>query len=280
MMKKGLIAFGVLFLLLIIVPLSSAQAAERTISSPVYLKINDYYILYTTPTPPFIDKQNRLLIPLRTVSDLLGAKVTYDSRDKTAVIEFGSETVQLTVGSKEVNVNGKILEMDTVPVMIKQSMFIPAKVLIEAFNLVGEWDSTNHILTLRDDRFISAEIEDYKERTLKVSPVSDHTFVPQSFELQYRISEIESGGDILSWLDQKISVKMKNTEKKNFSAEEVDIHVVTSITDSFFVDRQYNEAIEAEEIFVITFGGGSGGSWKTNDIKFIAVFSRLLQKSQ
>ena len=91
------------FLLFLIVmwPSSPALAAGRTVSSPVHLKINDFYVLYTSPAPPFIDENNRIMLPLRAVGHLLGARVTYEPKTKTAVVAFGDDTLRLVDGLGE-----------------------------------------------------------------------------------------------------------------------------------------------------------------------------------
>lgn len=33
-------------------------------STPVILKMNNYYVAYTYPKEPYVDKQNRLILPL------------------------------------------------------------------------------------------------------------------------------------------------------------------------------------------------------------------------
>jgi len=267
-------------LLAIVTPPSSAQAAGRTVSSPVHLKINDYYVLYTSPAPPFIDENNRLMVPLRAVGDLLGASVSYDPKTKTAVVAFDQDTLQLAIGSTKARVNGQALEMDTVPVMVRQSMFIPAKVLMKAFRIAGEWDRTHRILTLKDDRFSNAAIEYFRDAELKDPSVSDQVLVPLSFDLQYEISDFELDGEILSWLDHRINITMRNTEYRAFPAEEVDIRVLTSLVDGYYsISHHYREPVGAGEQFDITFDGSGGGSWNTDDIRFIAVFARLLPGS-
>ena len=278
MMKKKLTlsVFTVFMFIALMIPSATSFAAERTIDSPVHLKINDYYVLYTSPAPPFIDGNNRLMIPLRAVSDLLGAKVTYNPKTKTAVVALGEDTLQLAIGSPTARVNGQAYEMDTVPVMIRQSMFIPAKVLMEAFHIAGEWDRNHRILTLKDERFFNWAIEDFKDLELKVAAVSDRVFVPRSFELQYEISDIELDGETLSWLDQRITIQMSNTERRDFSADEVEIWVLTSIADGYSSVNRYSEPVKAGERFEIGFNGSGGGSWKADDIRFIALFSRLM----
>jgi len=276
--KRSFVLMVCSFLLFLIVmwPSSPALAAGRTVSSPVHLKINDFYVLYTSPAPPFIDENNRIMLPLRAVGHLLGARVTYEPKTKTAVVAFGDDTLRLAVGSSTAWVNGRAIEMDTVPAMIRQSMFVPARILMEAFHLAGEWDRDRRILTLSDDRFFNAAIADFKDLELKIASLSDRVFVPRSFELQYEISDIELDGEMLSWLDQRINIQMINGENRDFSADEVEIWVLTSIADGYSSVSRYSESVKAGERFELHFEESGGGSWKADDIRFVALFSRLL----
>ncbi|MEB3101470.1 hypothetical protein [Ferviditalea candida] len=49
------------------VPIQEVAHAS-TNETPVLLKVNDFYVLYTTPKAPYIDSNNRLMIPLRSIS--------------------------------------------------------------------------------------------------------------------------------------------------------------------------------------------------------------------
>ncbi|WP_271755012.1 copper amine oxidase N-terminal domain-containing protein [Cohnella sp. JJ-181] len=53
---------------------------------------------------------------------LLGAKVSYDAKSKTATISLNGKPVQFTIGSKTVIVDGSTAQMDTVPVL-EQDLF-------------------------------------------------------------------------------------------------------------------------------------------------------------
>ncbi|MGG1669549.1 hypothetical protein ACIFOE_02655 [Paenibacillus sp. NRS-1783] len=46
--------------------------AQSLAPSTPFLKINNYYVLFTTPKAPYIDKNNRFMVPLRSINDLLG----------------------------------------------------------------------------------------------------------------------------------------------------------------------------------------------------------------
>lgn len=73
-----LLAAGMSLALLIGGSAGKVQAAAK--EYPVLLKINDYYVVYTAPKAPYVDSQGRMMIPLRSISELLGAKVSYDAK--------------------------------------------------------------------------------------------------------------------------------------------------------------------------------------------------------
>ncbi|MFC7560415.1 hypothetical protein ACFQY3_17880 [Paenibacillus farraposensis] len=52
--------------------LTGKLSAESIAPSTTILKINNYYVLFTTPQAPYIDKNNRFMVPLRSINDLLG----------------------------------------------------------------------------------------------------------------------------------------------------------------------------------------------------------------
>lgn len=46
--------------------------------------MDKFFILYTQPSAPYIDQQGRLLIPLRSIQDLMGGKVFLSSLHKNS----------------------------------------------------------------------------------------------------------------------------------------------------------------------------------------------------
>lgn len=163
------------------------QAAPK--EYPVLLKINDYYVLYTAPKPPYVDKNNRTMIPLRAISELMGAKVSYDAGNKTAAIEKDAVTVVFTIGSRAVAVNGATETMDTIPVMEQNSMFIPVSVLAGSLGIVSKWDQNNHLYTLTGNSLMQTDIiklaiEDTERGAYTAPPgniISNDAFRPVSY---------------------------------------------------------------------------------------------------
>ncbi|KAF6602377.1 copper amine oxidase N-terminal domain-containing protein, partial [Paenibacillus sp. EKM208P] len=79
-------------LVCLMIVLSFATAHSNSTSAhahtPIQLKVNDHYVLYTYPASPFVDKKGRLLIPLQAAEDILGGKVTYNAANKTAAVDL------------------------------------------------------------------------------------------------------------------------------------------------------------------------------------------------
>lgn len=135
--------------------LTSAQAQGQT---PIHLKVNDHYVLYTYPASPFVDKKDRLLIPLQAAEDILGGKVTYNAASKTASVDLLGRNVTATIGSPEILVNGEPITMDTVPIMKSNAMFLPVSILLKDTDAKMEWDSKRGLLKLRHDSFTKSPV--------------------------------------------------------------------------------------------------------------------------
>ncbi|MCF2716395.1 copper amine oxidase N-terminal domain-containing protein [Paenibacillus sp. UKAQ_18] len=132
---------------------TSAQA-----QTPIHLKVNDHYVLYTYPASPFVDTKGRLLIPLQAAEDILGGKVTYNAANKTASVDLLGRNVTTTIGSPEISVNGEPVTMDTVPIMKSNAMFLPVSILLEDTDAKMEWDTKRGLLKLRHDSFTESPV--------------------------------------------------------------------------------------------------------------------------
>ncbi|APB73765.1 MULTISPECIES: copper amine oxidase N-terminal domain-containing protein [Paenibacillus] len=132
-----------------------ASAQDHT---PIHLKVNDHYVLYTYPASPFVDKKGRLLIPLQVAEDILGGKVTYNAANKTASVDLLDRNVTATIGSPDISVNGEPMTMDTVPIMLSNAMFLPVSILLKDTDAKMEWDSKRGLLKLRHDSFTESPV--------------------------------------------------------------------------------------------------------------------------
>lgn len=90
---------------------------------------------------PYMDANNRVLIPVRFVSEELGAKVNWNKNTKTVTIVDGNNTVVLVVGEKKIKVNGVTKQLDTKAIIKNTRTFVPLRFVSEALGATVEWDS-------------------------------------------------------------------------------------------------------------------------------------------
>lgn len=100
----------------------------------VKMYINEKYV-YTKSNKleltvaPFVS-DNRTLVPLRFISEVLGASVIWNNKAKTITIKADS-TIILTVGSSKALVDGKSLTLDVPPDTIQGTTFVPLRFVNE-----------------------------------------------------------------------------------------------------------------------------------------------------
>jgi len=90
---------------------------------------------------PFIDENGRTQVPVRFVSEALGADVGWDGSTKTVTVEQARNKISLVVGKSEYTVNSKKMEMDTSVIIVEDRTFVPARYVAEALGAEVDWDS-------------------------------------------------------------------------------------------------------------------------------------------
>lgn len=97
--------------------------------------------------PPFIEK-GRTLVPIRAISEPLGAKVDWSDKERKVTIRLGGNTIEMWIGNPQGRINGKPYMMpDGVPPMIRRNRtFVPVRFVAEGLGAIVSW-------TPRDPRY-------------------------------------------------------------------------------------------------------------------------------
>ncbi len=104
-----------------------------------------------TEVPPVI-KSGSTLVPVRVISESLGADVTWDPNTKKVTIVKNSDTVVLTVGGRNVTKNGEALaDLQAPAQIINGKTFVPLRFVGEAFGAGIEWDGTAKTVKISHD---------------------------------------------------------------------------------------------------------------------------------
>lgn len=95
---------------------------------------------------PYIDSSNRTMVPVRAISEALGASVDWDDASRLVTIAKGDLKVCLTIGSSTAVVNGVQKSMDTVPAIQNDRTMVPARFVSEFLEADVDWDDVNRIV--------------------------------------------------------------------------------------------------------------------------------------
>ncbi|THF83816.1 stalk domain-containing protein [Cohnella fermenti] len=133
--KSVLVGMTAVFTLVSTMNAASAVAA----SSDIQVILDGKRIAFVD-AKPYADS-GRVLVPLRVVSENLGAKVDYSNNVVT--ISQGSSVVKLTIGSKTASVNGKAVSLDSVPTVKSSRVFVPLRFVSEQLGQAVDWDSVD-----------------------------------------------------------------------------------------------------------------------------------------
>lgn len=128
-------------MMLVIVMLLTTLLPSLTYAYELPLRIVVDHEKITFPdAQPFKDKYDRVQVPVRFVSEALGAKVKWDKETQTATIEMDGKTVELTVGQQEYKLNGEVKTMDTAAMLIDTRTFVPVRFVSEGLGAIVKWD--------------------------------------------------------------------------------------------------------------------------------------------
>ena len=88
---------------------------------------------------PFMDSNNRTLVPIRFISEELGAKVDWDEKTKTVSIEQGEKNIEMKLGSSQITLDGQTKQMDTAPISKQNRTFVPLRFVSEGLGVNVDW---------------------------------------------------------------------------------------------------------------------------------------------
>ncbi len=103
-----------------------------------------------TDAAPFIDANNRTMVPLRAVAEALGLRVSWDGAKREASFTGNRKTLIFPIGSTNARTgDGKAISMDTAAVIVGNRTYAPIRYLAEFFGYSVSWDGTSRTVIIR-----------------------------------------------------------------------------------------------------------------------------------
>ena len=146
-MFKKLIFLALLFLL---VPAGSMASDIDIYIDNEYINIDDSEVS--------IDDQGRVQVPIRIISETLGANVDWHGSERLVEIERYDTRLELTVGSRAYRKNGERIYMDTFPRMASTNRtVVPLRVVSEGLGKNVEWNASENRVDIAGERSVAQE---------------------------------------------------------------------------------------------------------------------------
>jgi hypothetical protein len=101
---------------------------------------------------PFIDGNNRTLLPLRKPLEAIGAVVSYDEGSRVVTAVRDATTVEVAIGEDTIVVNGQKVAMDTEAVIEDGRTYIPLRAVFSAFGCEVEWHGASNTVYLTEKK--------------------------------------------------------------------------------------------------------------------------------
>lgn len=133
-------------ILIILLPLTNLSAQAKSTKS---ISIILDGVELTSDTPPYVlPKLNITLVPLRVISEGLGASVAWSQSNKTVVIESDVATIKLMSGKTTAEVNGSTVSLDASVQTKNNRIMVPLRFVGESLGLQVNWNQAEQRVTL------------------------------------------------------------------------------------------------------------------------------------
>lgn len=88
---------------------------------------------------PYIDENNRTMVPFRKIAELIGVDVSYDMEKSIVYANKDNVKIEIYIGTDKMKVNGNEVKIDTKAVLKNNRTYIPIKYCLENFGYKTTW---------------------------------------------------------------------------------------------------------------------------------------------
>jgi len=211
---------------------------------------------------PFIDERDRVLVPIRFVSEALGALVDWENETRTVVIKQNNDEIRYTVYQPMAYLNGEMMVMDTYGILKDSRTMVPIRFISELLGCTVVWNEKSSTVVITSPK----DAVDFPEPEISVNypkSISDKRLLwidvlnirdfERSGDYEFKIEFVnpvqfntyeQDEGAINGW--QKYS-------RCNFVSASNSYKTIYSITRVFYTTRDDMKAYKPKEEDEITF---------------------------
>jgi Copper amine oxidase N-terminal domain/Trypsin-like peptidase domain len=147
--------------------LTSLTGIEANAATTIPVFVNG--VKQTYDQQPII-KDYRTLVPIRGISENLGAAVQYRSSDQTVTIKDEDTTVTLKIGSKTAYINGEKKTLDVAAQAVNNRTMVPLRFVGEALGAKVAYDSKAQRVYISSPEFAKL-VQENKEKVVTIHKI-------------------------------------------------------------------------------------------------------------
>ena len=155
MSKKILLSIFVLILAIFSVVYATKidvlryDGADHKYTGPeVILNLNGNEFEVSEGLMPPIILDNRTLVPVREVFELLGGEVYWDASEKRVDVKLGEKEISLWIDNKNAKVDGETITTDVPAKIINSKTMVPARFISEQGGLNVNWNNETKTVSI------------------------------------------------------------------------------------------------------------------------------------
>ncbi|MDO4581689.1 MAG: stalk domain-containing protein [Bacillota bacterium] len=148
--------------------LALALGISPTAQAHPEVRVNVNGAPVTMDVPPIIEN-GRTLVPVRAVSESMGAAVDWDSAQRMVTVQRGGDTILLYIDSANTYVNGQLVPIDVPARIVNSRTLIPLRFIMENMGAEVSWDGVNYIVDITiSDTAASSDFSQMERQLLEL----------------------------------------------------------------------------------------------------------------
>ena len=211
---------------------------------------------------PFIDERDRVLVPIRFVSEALGAFADWENETRTAVIKQGNEEIRYTVYQPMAYLNGEMMVMDTYGILKDERTLVPIRFISEILGCTVNWDENNSTVVITSlkavTEFPEPEIsvnypESISDKRLLWIDIDNYRDFERSGDYEFKIEFLNPAQFNTYEQDEGAINGWQQYSRCNFVSASNSYKTIYSITRLFYTTRDDMKTYKPKEDDEITF---------------------------
>lgn len=138
-------------------PRDCVSAATCSPAPDAFLKINEFYVLFTYPIVPHRDPSGTFIVGLDALAKIMEAHTRTDTASKAETVTLAGRSITFVDGASIATVDGKPVTLPVTALWDAPSgkMIVPLSPILQAFHIQSYWDETHKILALHNKAFLT-----------------------------------------------------------------------------------------------------------------------------